>query len=124
MKDLETNEELKNFSINENFNIDKVCPFCPVTPYAYHYKRWYGLLRHVFEQHLRVFSKKRGFEYSWRSRGAPEWKKGDLIYIRIWEIKYSKCYDIEIKNKEECERFLYWYVKDNPSFKGFMRRRK
>lgn len=105
----------------QNFKINKLCPFCPQAKYAYFFKTWNGLLRHVERDHLRVISKQRGFEYSWWRRGI-DWKEGDTIYIRAYLVKYSKFYDFDIKNKEECYQLLYWYVTDNPSFKGNLRK--
>jgi len=100
----------------KSFKIKKPCPFCPINSYTYIYKTWYGLFRHVQKDHLKVLSRKRGFEYSWWNLGSS-WKKGKLIFIRCWEMKYSKYFDIDIKNPDECERYLLWYVTENPSFR-------
>lgn len=98
----------------------KTCPFCPQVYYSYIYKTWIGLLRHVQSEHLRVLSRDRGYHCTWTSKGE-QWKNGDLIYIRVYDVRYSKYHDIDIKSPEECEKLLYLYVTDNPSFRGFMK---
>jgi hypothetical protein len=102
---------------------NKLCPFCPKENCSYKFKTWIGLLRHVYREHLKVLSRDRGYQNSWFLMG-DEWKPNDLIYIRVYEQRYSKYYDIDIKSPEECEQFLLNYVTDNPSFRGFMKKKK
>jgi hypothetical protein len=100
---------------------DKLCPFCPQKSYGYHFKTWCGLLHHVHREHLKVISRERGYENSWYVKG-DKWKAGQLIYIRVYDVPYSKYHDLDIKSPEECEKLLYAYVTDNPSFRGFMKK--
>jgi len=102
----------------KNFQINNPCPFCLLRNYSYKYKNWYGLLRHIHRFHLKIKNRNRGFENSWWNIGSL-WKSGDLIYIRVWTKEFSEYYDIEIKSPQECERALYWYVTNNPSFRQF-----
>ena len=97
----------------------KLCPFCPQAKYRYSYKTWDGLLRHVHSEHLKVISRDRGYENSWFTKG-DKWKPGNLIYIRVYDVLYSKYHDLDIKSPEECEKLLMAYVTENPSFRGFM----
>lgn len=97
-----------------NFTISKKCPFCPEKDYAYIYKRWFGLVRHVQNNHLKVTDRSRGFVNSYLTQG---WKKGNLIYIRVYKSLYGKYFDIDIKHPEECMKMLYYYVTGNPSFR-------
>lgn len=107
--------------MNKAPRFDKLCPFCPQVSYGYKFKTWCGLLRHVHNEHLRVMTRNRGYANSWVYNGE-KWKQGSLIYIRIYDSKYSKYHDIDIKSPEECEKLLMAYVTDNPSFRGFMKR--
>lgn len=100
----------------KNFKIAKKCPFCPMTKYAYVYKRWFGLLRHVELEHLFVGKRDSTYSNSWAYKKSS-WKDGVLLFIRVWLVKYSDYYDIDISSPEECEQMLYAYVTDNPSFR-------
>lgn len=102
--------------IRKNFRIEKKCPFCPDRKSSYVYKTWFGLLRHVEEDHLFVNRRSASFENCW-ANSKHFWKEGNLIFIRIWLVKYSDWYDIDIKYPEECEQLLFSYVTDNPSFR-------
>lgn len=106
--------KMKKYEREKNFLISKKCPFCPQPDYAYTYKRWYGLLRHVQTNHLKVKTRKRGFGNSYFGQG---WEKGQLIYIRIYKSLYGKYFDIDILNPEICFKMLYYYVTNNPSFR-------
>lgn len=102
---------------------NKLCPFCPQTQYRYYYMTWNGLLRHVHREHLKVISRDRGYENTWNYRGN-KWKPGQLIYIRIYDILYSKYHDMDIESPEICEKLLMAYITDNPSFRGFIKELK
>lgn len=100
---------------------NKLCPFCPQAQYRYFFKTWNGLLRHVQKEHLRVISRDRGYDNSWYFKGE-NWKPGYLIYIRIYDVLYSKYHDLDIKSPEECEKLLMAYVLENPSFRWSMKK--
>jgi hypothetical protein len=102
---------------------NKLCPFCPQAQYRYYYKTWDGLLRHVHREHLKVISRDRGYENTWHYRGN-KWKPGQLIYIRTYDVLYSKYHDMDIESPEICEKLLTAYITDNPSFRGFIKELK
>ena len=110
----------EEISMRKSPTFEKLCPFCPQAPYRYKFKSWNGLLRHVHREHLKVLSRNRGIETSWSYKGS-DWKPGYLIYIRVYDVLYSRYHDIDIKSPEECEKLLLGYVTDNPSFRGFMK---
>ena len=68
-------------------------------------------------EHLRIISKDRGVGNSWNYKGS-EWRKGNLIYIRVFDVLYSEYHDIDIQSPEECEKLLIAYVTDNPSYRS------
>jgi hypothetical protein len=104
-----------NMKVTQRF--EKLCPFCPQVSYGYHFKTWNGLLHHVHKEHLRVIKRSSAYENSWYFRGE-KWKAGQLIFIRIYDVFYSKFHDLDIKSPEECEKLLYAYVTDDPSYRG------
>jgi len=96
----------------KNFKIRKGCPFCPQKKSRYVYKTWIGLIRHVYRDHLRS----RGKSITW-SFLLPYEKTGDLS-VRIWTKRYSQFFDIPVKSKEECDKIVFLYATENPSYQG------
>lgn len=109
--------------MKRTLKFNKLCPFCPQAQYKYYYKTWDGLLRHVHKEHLKVISRNRTYENSWDSFGY-KWKLGKLIYIRIYDVLYSKYHDMDIESPNVCEKLLLAYVTDNPSFRGISKELK
>jgi len=87
----------------ETFPIDppKQCPFCPRRSYAYKFKTFHGLLKHIAGEHCRSYTIKK------------------LKWIRVYESLYDKWEDIPINSWNHVVELTRAYCKGklNPSLR-------
>lgn len=101
----------------ENIEIEKKCPFCPDKPYSHVYKTYRGLYRHIWNWH--VFNSKSHSRWPIEDKSNPD-------NIRVYEIKFSKYYDIPINGEAHVNALIEAYCKEkyNPSLRNIEERKE
>lgn len=84
----------------------KPCPFCPKSKWAYLYRTYNGMFRHVLQEHVYDDHKKPAwFVYT------PDYTK--KFYVRIYKVFPISFTDYELKGKEQLEAYMESYCFDN-----------